>query len=953
MQRRREFKTSFFLCAVAFKKRRRAPLAAAVQDAGAPRRNLLVKFQPPPFNAIGNAGSILCFMKNSFFKIGLRLAAFQLGLLLCQNLPAAQPVFTITPTAVSNTYIGTITFQIIGIPTGHTVVIQKFGDVVTNGAIAAGDALVQQFNLTDNQTGMVIGGVTNVAVPFDYNSQVGTITAALGFPNGDFSQKIVGQYGFVLSSPVGDFTPITNLFTVTNFPYAQKITGNIVNSGTNVPYASVILFPAPRPGHDLGTPVAGAVANNLGAYSIQVPPGTYVPMAFKSNFVASYSASPVVTLTSSQTVTTNLTLTNATASISGKVVDALNTSIVLPGLFVPANNTNYLIATGSTDTNGNFTIRVTSGQWQISGDPDGLGVHGYVGYNDGTNVNAGTTGFVGGFYKATSLFYGTVKDGSGNPLQGIPIEARDQPNNGDGEFDTDGYEDTNGNYTVVAYGGLGSGDPWVVDVDNQSQFPNYVFSQPALDQNGGTNLAAGQVVQANFTALVATNQITGNVKFNGTNVVGVGVSAYATINSVNYNLNNVDTDTNGNYSLTVANGNWSVYVNDCGCGDDDSLNQVVDGGTNQGNYQDPISQNVTIANNNGTANFTVPFCGGVSIITPSPLPNGTNGVSYYIQLQASGCNNNFTWNLNDPADFPPGLSFDNAGEIYNTPSASGTYHFSVNVSDGNGHSTNQSFTLFIAQPVTPLQIMTASLPNGTNGTFYSQTLQASGGQTPYGWSLAPYSSSLPPNLTLTTNGVLSGTLATNGTFYFYARVTDATGNYVDSSPALQLYLVNPPLQITTASLPNGVVGVAYSNQLAATGGYPPYSWSLAAGSAALPANLNLGNNGVISGVPATNGTFNFLVQVYDGYTYPYPTKPLTLIINGQPLLGSPIWLTNRFQMRLIGAANQNYTIQASTNLSSANWTTLFITNNSATNSFIVVDPSATNNQRFYRTLIGP
>ena len=56
--------------------------------------------------------------------------------------------------------------------------------------------------------------------------------------------------------------------------------------------------------------------------------------------------------------------------------------------------------------------------------PRGLAVHGYVAFNDGTNVNAGTTGFVGGFYKATSLFYGTVKDGSGNPLQGIPIEAR-------------------------------------------------------------------------------------------------------------------------------------------------------------------------------------------------------------------------------------------------------------------------------------------------------------------------------------------------------------------------------------------------------------------------------------------------------------------------------------------------------------------------------------------------
>jgi phage-related protein len=57
-------------------------------------------------------------------------------------------------------------------------------------------------------------------------------------------------------------------------------------------------------------------------------------------------------------------------------------------------------------------------------------------------------------------------------------------------------------------------------------------------------------------------------------------------------------------------------------------------------------------------------------------------------------------------------------------------------------------------------------------------------------------------------------------------------------------------------------------------------------------------------------------------------------------------------MRLTGAANQNYTVQMSTNLSSTNWISLFITNNATTNSFIVTDPNATNQQRFYRILIG-
>jgi hypothetical protein len=153
----------------------------------------------------------------------------------------------------------------------------------------------------------------------------------------------------------------------------------------------------------------------------------------------------------------------------------------------------------------------------------------------------------------------------------------------------------------------------------------------------------------------------------------------------------------------------------------------------------------------------------------------------------------------------------------------------------------------------------------------------------------------------------------------------------------------------TTNLSNGAVGVGYTNQLTATNGYPPCYWSLANGSAPLPPNLTLNSSGLISGVPVTNGTFNFLVQVTDYHTT--PTKPLAITINGKPVLSSSVWLTNRFQMRLTGTTNQDYTIQVSTNLTSTNWTSLFITNSALTNSFIVNDPNATNKQRFYRVKV--
>lgn len=614
--------------------------------------------------------------------------------------------FTNTPTAVSNTYSGTITLQVTGLTNaGDTVVVQKFLDLNANGAVDAGDLMVQQFNLTDGQAGMVIGGVTNFNVPGDTDGSAnGQITAKLNIPNGDFSQNIIGQYLFVLSSPAGHFTAITNSFAITNFPFAQKITGIVSNATAPLPDAPVFLFPAPRSGnHGPGTPVAAAVANNSGVYTIQVPPGTYVPMAFAANYVADYSASPVLTLGSGQTITTNLTLTTATAIISGTIVDAVNTNIGLPGIFLPAS-ANSLIAIAFSDTNGDFTVQVSSGQWGIGSDDGGLIVHGYVGYQNGTNVAAGTTNSLGTFYKATSLFYGSVKDTNNNPLVGIDINDQDETN---GIFEQDGFTDVNGNYVVGAVGGLGSGDPWQVQVSEEggnNYLTNYIFSQPQFQQNGnGTNLATNIAVLANFTAILATNHITGNVKFNGTNVSGVNVSAFATIGGMDYNSDGVDTDSNGNYSFNVANGNWSVSVNESS--GDDSLDHIL----GSGNYQPPDNQNVNINSNNGVANFTVQPCGGIQVFTTN-LPDGQLGGYYNVQLQASSCAENFVWSLGS-GTLPPGLTLYQSGPINGTPTNSGTFNFTVHVIDngGSGVSTNQSFSLFIhGKPAISLPQKTSS-----------------------------------------------------------------------------------------------------------------------------------------------------------------------------------------------------------------------------------------------------
>ncbi len=72
----------------------------------------------------------------------------------------------------------------------------------------------------------------------------------------------------------------------------------------------------------------------------------------------------------------------------------------------------------------------------------------------------------------------------------------------------------------------------------------------------------------------------------------------------------------------------------------------------------------------------------------------------------------------------------------------------------------------------------------------------------------------------------------------------------------------PALKVTSAALPNGTVGTAYSQTLSASGGSGTYSWSVTNGS--LPAGLSLSTGGAITGTPTAAGPANFTVQVKDG-----------------------------------------------------------------------------------------
>ncbi len=194
-------------------------------------------------------------------------------------------------------------------------------------------------------------------------------------------------------------------------------------------------------------------------------------------------------------------------------------------------------------------------------------------------------------------------------------------------------------------------------------------------------------------------------------------------------------------------------------------------------------------------------------------------------------------------------------------------------------------TPFNPPPPAPpaLSVSTTSLPDGNLSQSYSATLQASGGTGTRTWSRASGSGPLPDDLTLSSSGVINGgTPTVEGTFNFTVQVADSASPQQVATRALSILIRTDAVTITTTSLPGGQVGVAYSQFVSATNGQPPFSWSISA--PALPTGLSIDpNTGEIGGLPTTQGTFNFTVQVTDDLL-DTATADLTIDIASAPSL---------------------------------------------------------------------
>jgi hypothetical protein len=270
--------------------------------------------------------------------------------------------------------------------------------------------------------------------------------------------------------------------------------------------------------------------------------------------------------------------------------------------------------------------------------------------------------------------------------------------------------------------------------------------------------------------------------------------------------------------------------------------------------------------------ITVTGEGAIQITSdPTPLPTATVGLSFSASLAATGGTAPYNWALDSGSPMlPPGISLSEGGHFTGTPTQSGSYSFVVRVIDSTAPEV-----LVGTAPVTinvstagPGQVVitTTSIPDGLAGDTFNHMLSATGGTSPYTWSIA--SGALPTGLTLgQSTGQISGDIddLASGLWTFYVKVTDSEPGSPSEFVKDFTMKVDPasPLQIdqNDEDLLVGQVNVPYVDAFTASGGTEPYTFSIEAGT--LPQGLTLAESGDLYGVPEEPGAFPLVLKVTD------------------------------------------------------------------------------------------
>ena len=239
--------------------------------------------------------------------------------------------------------------------------------------------------------------------------------------------------------------------------------------------------------------------------------------------------------------------------------------------------------------------------------------------------------------------------------------------------------------------------------------------------------------------------------------------------------------------------------------------------------------------------------------TPGVLPGGMVGATYSAAFAATGGEGNYVF-APVGSGLPPGLVLSASGALTGTPTQAGDFTFAVRVTSAQ-QVTEKAVTMTV--DAAPMGLTPAVLAPGYTGEAYSQTFVASGGTTPYVFQFGQ-TSNVPPGLTLSAGGVLSGTPTAAGAYRITIRVSDAKQRNLQRDYTL---VVTAQGSISTTTQPDATQGEAYRSRIETAGGTAPFVYDVASG--ALPGGLILSSAGEITGTPMAAGRFTFTVRSTD------------------------------------------------------------------------------------------
>ena len=179
--------------------------------------------------------------------------------------------------------------------------------------------------------------------------------------------------------------------------------------------------------------------------------------------------------------------------------------------------------------------------------------------------------------------------------------------------------------------------------------------------------------------------------------------------------------------------------------------------------------------NEATKSFTITINATAIVLTvnPTTAPAATRGVAYTVTFASPNAIGSKTWSRLS-GTFPTGLTLNaSTGVLSGTPTATGTFSFTMKVQDANGNVGTRAYSVTVSAAVGT--ISPASLSSGTVGTAYSVQFSVNLPGTVKTWS--KQSGTFPTGLSISSStGVLSGTPSAAGTYSFVVRVVDNFGN---------------------------------------------------------------------------------------------------------------------------------------------------------------------------------